>query len=95
MLGLIDQRGIGHDGSIPESAGLVHWYDTERSVSRWLIGKEVVYKMDDTLTRLRQSVERSVFVPNDAHWAFCQSLPIFVEETGYRSSGTMGSHAFR
>ncbi len=95
MIISIDKNGIAREGLIPESEGMVHWYDTEHRVSQWLLGDEVSYEMDALLTDLRYAIERSVFVANDAYSILNPSLPMFVEETGYRPSGKTCSSVFQ
>ncbi len=95
MITYIDASGIAHEHAISEDDGLIHWYDENSPTSQWFRGDEVDYAMDATLTTLRQSIEGSVFVQNAEYWAFNEALPIFVEKTGYRPSGTISSVAFQ
>lgn len=95
MLISIDKKGIARNHPIPESEGMMHWYDDESMVSQWLSGDEAVNKIDERLTTLRYAVEKSVFVTNDVYRAFNACLPMYLEATGYRPSSAVSSVAFQ
>lgn len=91
----IDRNGVVHDQFPLESDEIVYWYDDKQVETQWLSGDQVAHDLDELLEDLRDSVSESVFVANDAYRRLTSALPIFIEENGYRPSGTLSSTAFQ